>query len=177
MVYKLGISHFPVSLKQTCILTHKTTLTAIALRLEMQVSSLYLSSLLNYVSHPIRQASGLRDNVPSFSSQNPSSGFDTRTDYSTGQSNVNLTERQGTDSGTNIANTGYNSSPLGQQYDQGTTTAQYDPSRFGGEGTEGGAGQKQYGGDQGIGTGVGHHESAGKFYLLHVRNSQFNSVV
>ena len=77
--------------------------------------------------------------------------------YSTGQTNKSSTERQGTDTG----RTGYDSTQ--QQYGQGTTTAQYDSSRFGEEGTEGDVGQKQYGrGQGGIDTGV----AAGKFYCF-----------
>lgn len=70
-------------------------------------------------------------------------------------------ERQGIDTGRN----GYDSTQ--QQNGQGTTAAQYDSSRFGEEGTEGDVGQKQYGhGQGGIGSGVGHHKAAGKFYCF-----------
>jgi hypothetical protein len=55
--------------------------------------------------------------------------------------------------------TGYSSSPLAQQYDQGTTTGQYDSSRSGEQGIESGAAFGRGQGDTGTSTGVGHHKA------------------
>lgn len=79
----------------------------------------------------------------------PSSGLGisgSEDDQSIGQGNLG----SGIESGT-----GYGSSQ--QQYDQGTATGQYDSTR---PREEGGAEQKQYGlGQEGAGTGVGHHKT------------------
>lgn len=120
------------------------------------------------VFHSSRQGSGLRDNDPSLSSQNPSSGHDTTNTGSgyerrdsgitstTGLGNIlgtNTTEHHGIGSGTgpmhrhsgSAVDTGrntYASSPLNPtiqpQYGRGTATGQYDSSRIDGEGMDNG---------------------------------------
>ena len=141
--------------------------------IQCRVSSPYYSYHSFTISHYIQQASTL-------SSQNPPSSGIKRVhdtgDYSTGQSldilGANATEQHGIesrsgihalDSGADTGRTTYGSSPLNptsqQQYSQGMTTSQYDPSRVGEEGTTFGSGQQQYGlGQGGTGTGLGHHK-------------------
>lgn len=142
-VYKPGI--FPTSLlSKTWPLTRKTTFTVL-LALTIQVS--------NYIilSHHIWQAPGSYDNGPSLRTST-TSGTGTGGDYE-GSNNL----RSGIQS--NTGRTGHGSSPLAQQYDQGTTTGQYDSSRSGEEGIESGAGFGRGQGDTGTGTGVGHHKA------------------